>query len=383
MPAASVIHDELIYQINKTKRGALALVAKEPNDRGAESTEIAEGPEPGEEIAENGEPLTPEPPIEEAEPEIGNRTLEGPAGPRLRIGRSRVVSVGSAYHAVTRPNAVALGPLYVSARNAPVLAEAARELADLAHLLGAGGRPGPAPRPVPGTARRLRRHPGPPRPVLPPGVHPGGRRRGPAEMAGIDEDRARLNNAVKGADGFFTTYFVSTYSRFIARWAARRGLHAQPGDAVLDHARRGRGGLLRHRHPGRGGGGRRAHLLRVRLRLRRRPARPVRPQVRRARRVAGRDLRPVQGVRRLRRPGRSARPWPGRATCWTLALAAIGLQSIRHLLDFSFGAANRRAGQGSPAAAHPRPDRQRRHAAARGARPAPQASSSQHGSSGC
>src|SRR5690606_15735907 len=44
------------------------------------------------------------------------------------------------------------------------------------------------------------------------------------EMAGFDEDRARLNNAVKGADGFFTTFFVSTYSRFIARWAARRGL---------------------------------------------------------------------------------------------------------------------------------------------------------------
>ena len=44
------------------------------------------------------------------------------------------------------------------------------------------------------------------------------------EMSGMNEDRARLDHAVKGADGFFTTYFVSTYSRFIARWAARRGL---------------------------------------------------------------------------------------------------------------------------------------------------------------
>ena len=43
-------------------------------------------------------------------------------------------------------------------------------------------------------------------------------------MATFNEDRARLSNAVKGADGFFTTYFVSTYSRYIARWAARRGL---------------------------------------------------------------------------------------------------------------------------------------------------------------
>ncbi|ROO90069.1 CDP-alcohol phosphatidyltransferase-like enzyme [Actinocorallia herbida] len=40
----------------------------------------------------------------------------------------------------------------------------------------------------------------------------------------IDEDRVRLDAAVKGDDGWFTTYFVSTYSRYIARWAARRGL---------------------------------------------------------------------------------------------------------------------------------------------------------------
>ncbi len=39
-----------------------------------------------------------------------------------------------------------------------------------------------------------------------------------------DEDRELLNSAVKGSDGFFTTFFVSTYSRYIARWAARRGL---------------------------------------------------------------------------------------------------------------------------------------------------------------
>ena len=30
IPDNSVVHDELIYQINKTKRGALVLVAKEP-----------------------------------------------------------------------------------------------------------------------------------------------------------------------------------------------------------------------------------------------------------------------------------------------------------------------------------------------------------------
>jgi phosphatidylglycerophosphate synthase len=43
------------------------------------------------------------------------------------------------------------------------------------------------------------------------------------EIAEIDEDRVLLDSAVKGADGFFTTFFVSPYSRFIARWCARRG----------------------------------------------------------------------------------------------------------------------------------------------------------------
>jgi CDP-alcohol phosphatidyltransferase-like enzyme len=38
-----------------------------------------------------------------------------------------------------------------------------------------------------------------------------------------DEDRVLLESAVKGSDGFFTTFFVSPYSKYIARWAARRG----------------------------------------------------------------------------------------------------------------------------------------------------------------
>jgi Family of unknown function (DUF5941)/CDP-alcohol phosphatidyltransferase/MobA-like NTP transferase domain len=39
----------------------------------------------------------------------------------------------------------------------------------------------------------------------------------------VDEDRVLLDSAVKGSDGFFTTFFVSPYSKYIARWAARRG----------------------------------------------------------------------------------------------------------------------------------------------------------------
>ena len=38
-----------------------------------------------------------------------------------------------------------------------------------------------------------------------------------------DEDKVLLDSAVKASDGFFTTFFVSTYSRYIARWCAHRG----------------------------------------------------------------------------------------------------------------------------------------------------------------
>jgi hypothetical protein len=42
-------------------------------------------------------------------------------------------------------------------------------------------------------------------------------------LAGYDEEQIRLNSAVKMRDGFFTTFFVSPYSKYLARFAARRG----------------------------------------------------------------------------------------------------------------------------------------------------------------
>ncbi|WP_407566439.1 DUF5941 domain-containing protein [Streptomyces sp. 184] len=43
-------------------------------------------------------------------------------------------------------------------------------------------------------------------------------------VAAVDEEKARLRAAVKSRDGFFTTFFISPYSRYLARWCARRGL---------------------------------------------------------------------------------------------------------------------------------------------------------------
>ncbi|MGW5216012.1 DUF5941 domain-containing protein [Streptomyces sp. NPDC004051] len=43
-------------------------------------------------------------------------------------------------------------------------------------------------------------------------------------VAAVDDEAVRLKSAVKARDGFFTTYCVSPYSRYLARWCARRGL---------------------------------------------------------------------------------------------------------------------------------------------------------------
>ncbi|QFZ78611.1 CDP-alcohol phosphatidyltransferase family protein [Streptomyces fagopyri] len=43
-------------------------------------------------------------------------------------------------------------------------------------------------------------------------------------VSAVDDEAVRLRGAVKARDGFFTTYCISPYSRYIARWCARRGL---------------------------------------------------------------------------------------------------------------------------------------------------------------
>ncbi|MFH0515972.1 DUF5941 domain-containing protein [Streptomyces sp. M41] len=43
-------------------------------------------------------------------------------------------------------------------------------------------------------------------------------------VAAVDDEAVRLKSAVKARDGFFTTFCISPYSKYIARWCARRGL---------------------------------------------------------------------------------------------------------------------------------------------------------------
>lgn len=55
-------------------------------------------------------------------------------------------------------------------------------------------------------------------------VDPQARNEARQAVAEVDDEAVRLKSAVKSRDGFFTTYFISPYSRYIARWCARRGL---------------------------------------------------------------------------------------------------------------------------------------------------------------
>jgi phosphatidylglycerophosphate synthase len=45
-----------------------------------------------------------------------------------------------------------------------------------------------------------------------------------ADVEALSDEAVRLREAVKSDDGLFTTLFVSPYSRYVARWCARRGI---------------------------------------------------------------------------------------------------------------------------------------------------------------
>nr|BFE88067.1 hypothetical protein GCM10020093_106680 [Planobispora longispora] len=162
-----------------------------------------------------------------------------------------------------------------------------------------------------------------------------------ADMAAFNEDRARLNNAVKGADGFFTTYFVSTYSRFIARWAARRGL--TPNQVTLISIALGVAAAACFATGARAGmvaGGILIYFAFVFDCVDGQLARYARKfGVLGAWLDATFDRFKEYVVFAGLAVGAAV---SGVGDVWTLALIALGIQSIRHLLDFSFGAANRR-----------------------------------------
>jgi hypothetical protein len=192
---------------------------------------------------------------------------ESPSRPVMRIRRGRISSAGTRYHQVTDPNALFRGVVRVSELATATLASVAERLAELvdvpdglteispvrilwntadetaetaadadadAEAADAGLPSILGSTPVTGDDAPALLLTG----LVRSGVKVTGRGshelvcervldQAQADAAGqavdaVDEDRVRLNAAVKNNDGFFTTYAVSTYSRFIARWCAKR-----------------------------------------------------------------------------------------------------------------------------------------------------------------
>jgi hypothetical protein len=174
--------------------------------------------------------------------------------PRVRERRSRVMSAASPFHAVRRPNGAFLGVLKVGPGDGESFVRVAERLAALR-----ASPPAAWTAAFDGRWERRLANAEDPRNVgrhraaaleevasllvtglVREGVHVSTRHlnrlfwarpltheaaaAAAQEIRTIDEDRLLLDAAVKSNDGFFTTFLVSPYSRFIARWAGRRGL---------------------------------------------------------------------------------------------------------------------------------------------------------------
>jgi phosphatidylglycerophosphate synthase len=157
-----------------------------------------------------------------ADPRLGTGVLvaAGDGAHAVRAYRGRVVSAASEHHEVARPNGEFAGLLKVGAAELPLVAGLGEPLAGLA-----GGDDGAALLLVGLVRSGAHVTAAPLRGLY--WARPGSAAaaaRAAEELAAADEDRALLDSAVKDTDGFFTTFFVSPYSRHLARWAARRGL---------------------------------------------------------------------------------------------------------------------------------------------------------------
>ncbi|MFL6139013.1 MAG: CDP-alcohol phosphatidyltransferase family protein [Frankiaceae bacterium] len=160
------------------------------------------------------------------EPRGSAATLVTSSGPgwRVRVERGSVASAGSPLHSVTAATGVAPGALLV--RDPAALAgavEALRRLPELPDAL-------PPPDLVAVLTVALVRGGAPVAAVAADGyrVRLAGSASDAAgalaDAAAVDERAVRLAAAVKAEDSPYATYLVSSWSRYLARWAAERGI---------------------------------------------------------------------------------------------------------------------------------------------------------------
>lgn len=156
---------------------------------------------------------------------VSSERTGGPLRPPARVEGGKVVASGSSFHTVPEDNATFRGVLQVGEADLGTLADIADELAELADT----GRLGPvsAVEAADLLLVGLVRSGVPVRAAVIGALHCD-RVTGQAaadlavsRLADVDERKVRLDTAVKSDDGFFATHFVSSWSRWLVRLAAR------------------------------------------------------------------------------------------------------------------------------------------------------------------
>ncbi|MFF9350639.1 DUF5941 domain-containing protein [Streptomyces sp. NPDC014734] len=170
------------------------------------------------------------------------------------------------------------------------------------------------------------------------------------DLAAVDDEAVRLRSAVKAHDGFFTTFFISPYSRYIARWCARRGLTPnQVTTASLLTALIAAGSAATGT---RGGFVAAGVLLLLSFVLDCTDGQLARYSLQYSTLGAWLDATFDRAKEYAYYAGLALGAARGGDDVWVLALGAMVLQACRHVIDFSFNEANHDAvANSSPTAA--------------------------------
>lgn len=157
-------------------------------------------------------------------------------------------------------------------------------------------------------------------------------------LASVDDEAVRLRNAVKAHDGFFTTFCISPYSRYIARWCARRGFTPnQVTTASLITALIAAGSAATGT---RGGYVAAGILLLVSFVLDCTDGQLARYSLQYSTMGAWLDATFDRAKEYAYYAGLAIGAVRGGDDVWVLALGAMVLQACRHVVDFSFNEAN-------------------------------------------
>ncbi|MEU9603524.1 DUF5941 domain-containing protein [Streptomyces sp. NPDC048057] len=157
-------------------------------------------------------------------------------------------------------------------------------------------------------------------------------------VAAVDDEAVRLRSAVKARDGFFTTYCISPYSRYIARWCARRGLTPnQVTTASLVTALIAAGAAATGTRAGFVAAG---LLLLFSFVLDCTDGQLARYSLQYSTMGAWLDATFDRAKEYAYYAGLALGAARGGDDVWALALAAMVLQTCRHVVDFSFNEAN-------------------------------------------